>query len=85
MRITDAVPVKYPHEYKDVDGHKCPDIYMAYDMTSYDCIHCGHAKLYTSCRYYEDRAACNGWVHSQYGPVSCKGYVQAEEERRDFL
>jgi hypothetical protein len=83
--IKDYKPMVYPKEFKPVDGISCPKIYSSYDQTNYDCIYCGQAKLYKSCNYFQDRGACAGWEDQKYGPVSCKGYIQAIEDRSNFL
>ena len=72
------LPMQYPPKFKDVGGMECPKNYYAYDQTTRDCSVCGQAKLYQRCHQYEDRAACAGWVHPMFGPLSCEAYVELD-------
>ena len=53
----------------------CPYNYHGYDVTTKSCPVCGQGKLYQMDRLKEDRVACAGWVHPEYGPLSCETYA----------
>lgn len=77
--------MKWSVEYKDVDGYKCPENFNTeYDLTTKNCEICSQPKHYKPCSYINAQA-CYGWGHKIIGPMSCKGYVEYQKDRKEFL